>query len=152
MIHNTCECNNDWQSLYGNSLPIVKLRWDIINLISYAHKNLRISFSICIEMRSINCNLKNTQCFVDCCWLEWSLACGFWFLFMAFRITFQIVLVGYSFCCKILVIFSHSRNNNCRLLQILIALLTNDLIKFILYLVGAKLLHLLYSLVCVGFL
>ena len=32
-------------------------------------------------------------------------------------------------------------NNNCRLLQILIALLINDLIRFVLYLVGAKLLH-----------
>ena len=35
---------------------------------------------------------------------------------------------------------------------ILIALLTNDLMKIILYLEGAKLLHLLYSPVWVGFL
>ena len=49
----------------------------------------------------------------------------------------------YPFYCNILVIFSQSKNINCRLLQILIALSTNDLIRFILNLAGAKLSHLL---------
>ena len=48
---------------------MVKFWWNIINLISYAHKNSQISFLICIEIRSMNCNLKNKQCFIDCCWL-----------------------------------------------------------------------------------
>ena len=48
-----------------------------------------------------------------------------------------------SILLHILVIFSHSKSINCQLLQILVALLTKDLIRSILYSAGAKLPHLL---------